>query len=219
MADRNRHLTPFDAQVLSLPASRLGRFLGTARAREGVSLGEIAQRLDWAYTPIVLRMIENGHYSVPAEDVQGLVDAYQIDVEALLVNRDPLEVDLEAGTLRAGDHVMDLGERLSINDLLSEYLSFVRSMRKVPPDGTITAESLRVEDMVVLAGIIRVEANEVEKRLTALLDPTGARAREAIARGSSQYRALAERVRAANEAAASPSAEVRGRPSQANRRD
>lgn len=176
-------LSPRYAEVLEVPAARLGRFLAAARTREGIALADIARRLDWKFTPVVLSMIERGVYPVLTEDIPELVDGYRVDLDQLLPDRDGLQVDLEGGTLGSGENLVQLSERLTITELLRSYLSFVREIRGLRSDATLPRRSLRRDDMEILARTLRLDVGEIEHRLTAILDPAAADARKAIENG------------------------------------
>ncbi|MEQ8718902.1 MAG: helix-turn-helix transcriptional regulator [Acidimicrobiales bacterium] len=173
-------LSPEYAQVLEVPAARLGRFLAAARTREGIALADIARRLEWKFTPVVLSMIERGVYPILPEDVPGLVDAYRVDLDKLLPERDNLEVNLDSGTIGSGESIQQLADRLTITELLRNYLSFVREIRGLRPDSELPRRSLRHDDMEILARTLRLESDDVEQRLAVILDPAAANARRAI---------------------------------------
>lgn len=182
-ADRDlmtMELSPRYEEVLDVPAARLGRFLAAARTREGIALADIARRLSWKFTPVVLSMIERGVYPILTEDIPQLVDAYRVDLDHLLPDRDDLTVDLDGGTLGSGENLVQLAERLTITELLRSYLSFVREIRGVRADAQLLRRSLRRDDMEILARTLRLQTDEIEDRLTAMLDPAAADARRAI---------------------------------------
>lgn len=173
-------LSPQYAQVLEVPAARLGRFLAAARTREGIALADIARRLEWQFTPVVLSMVERGVYPILPEDVPSLVDAYRVDLDKLLPERDSLELNLDSGTIGSGESIQQLADRLTITELLRNYLSFVREIRGLRPDSDLPRRSLRHDDMEILARTLRLDADDVEQRLATILDPAAANARRAI---------------------------------------
>ncbi|MEQ8717122.1 MAG: helix-turn-helix transcriptional regulator [Acidimicrobiales bacterium] len=169
--------------------------LARARERQGASLADVATRTDWTFTPTVLRMIEGGGYRIPSEQVQTLLAGYEVTPDDLLPERDVLELNLTRCWMASGGVIHRFAERLSIDDILSEYLTFIRSMRAMSADAAIPPESLRHEDVAVLAHSLRLEAQAVRHRLVALLDPATSQARDAIVRRAAQQRALGRRLK------------------------
>jgi transcriptional regulator with XRE-family HTH domain len=180
MCAMTMELSPQYALVLEVPAARLGLFLAAARTREGISLADIARRLEWKFTPVVLSMIERGVYPILTDDVPGLVDSYRVDLDTLLPERDELELNLESGTIGSGESLQELADRLTITELLRSYLSFVREIRGLRPDSELPRRSLRHDDMEILGRTLRLEPDDVEQRLARILDPAAANARRAI---------------------------------------
>lgn len=177
------------------PVNRLGPMLARAREREGASLADVAGRTDWTFTPAVLRMIEGGGYRIPSEQIPTLLAGYSVTPDDVLGERAVLELNLTRCWMASGGVIHRFAEGLSIDGLLGEYVVFIRSMRLLSADAVIPAESLRHEDIAVLAHAVRLEAQSVHDRLVALLDPATSEARDAIVRQSAQQRALGRRLR------------------------
>lgn len=173
MSSINEAALGIDPRVLTVPVERLGRLLGVARVRGGVSRVEVARRLRWSYGPTILSLIEGGQYAVPGGDIPSLVRAYAVDTDALFPGRDRLVVDLRRGRLTAGRKKAKIGKRLSVDEALAEYLSFVRSLRNLGPEDRIEPESLRIDDIVELACALELDGSEVERRLRGLIDRAG----------------------------------------------
>lgn len=156
-------------EVHKMPTSRLGRFLAATRLRHGESLEQVAARLASTFTPSLLAMIEVGQYRVGAEDVPPLVEAYRLDLDNLFVGRATLDVDLDEGKIVSGDHVIPLPEDPTIDDVLTEYVRFVKAMRDLRPDDWLGLARLRAADVTELARVFDIRGDEVEEMLATIL--------------------------------------------------
>lgn len=170
-----------DPRVLTVPISRLGRLLGVARDREGISRLEVARRLQWAYGPTTLSLIEGGQVEMPGAEIPTFIRAYAVDVDSLFPDRDGLVVNLRRGRLAVGKRKVKIPKDPTADDVLSAYLAFVRTLRHLPPDRHIEPASLRIDDVVELANALGTHPVEVERRLRELLGhDDGSRAHEPV---------------------------------------
>lgn len=158
-----------DRPALGMPALRIGEILARTRNEGHESLVDVADRIEWRFTPIVLRMIEAGAYPLTPGDVATLLRGYQVDLGDLRPPRDGLVV--ESGTIASGRRRREIRSRGDPGRLLHDYIRFVRDMRGLPPGAPVPPASLRHEDLEVLARTLAVPVDVVEAGLRSIVAP------------------------------------------------
>lgn len=151
---------------MDLPARRLGGALREHRKSRGNSLDDISRRLDFAFTPVVLHMVECGEYPLEEPQVQLLLWGYDVTVQELIPERYPLELDESGDYLAVGWTVREIRENRAPHGLLNEYLAFVYELRGAEPGSAIP---LRDDDLAVLSNTIDWPTAEIRNYLVDLM--------------------------------------------------
>lgn len=161
-------LSGADHRPAIVPPTRLGRLLRETREARGESLDDVAARLGEGATAELLTAVEGGSYDLTDRDVAILSDAYGLKTRELVPARSRLVIDLEEGTVSAGEQVRAFATD-EPDQVLTRYLSLVYALRGLPPG---TPVPLRDLDLAVLGQALRMGAGEVEARLVGLMqDP------------------------------------------------
>lgn len=158
-----------DRPALGMPALRIGEILARSRNDNGESLVDVADRIEWRFTPIVLRMIEAGAYPLTPGDVATLLRGYRVQLGDLRPARDHLRV--EEGAMSSGGNRRRIRSQPDAGRLLHDYVRFVREMRGLAPGGRVAMESLRTEDVEVLAETLRTGVEVVETGIRSIVEP------------------------------------------------
>jgi transcriptional regulator with XRE-family HTH domain len=173
-----------------VPPRRLGSLLSEARVSRGYSLEDAAARLGGRLSSVALLEAETGHRRLDDRDLSALAELYGIETSDLVPSRSELVIDLNEGTISAGQ----AGGRISVvpdaddrEEILARYLTLVYSMRRTPPG---TAIPLRVGDLVVLSETLGVPVEQVSAELRAMMAPGAAGTRKVEKR----HRSLRGRV-------------------------
>jgi len=152
--------------VLDCPAGRLGTALKLHRETVGMTYGEISRRVDYAFTPVVLQMVELGRYPLKGPQILKVIWGYDANPDLLLPTRDNLEIDREQHEISAGPTMRELNQSATTDGLLYEYLVFVYQIRNAEPG---TSVALREEDLAVLSNTTDLPTLELRDRLNHLM--------------------------------------------------
>lgn len=155
--------------ALDMPARRIGELLARSRSEHGESLLDVADRIEWRFTPLVLRMIEAGAYPLAPADVATLMRGYCVELGELRPRRDRLTIGDDF--LKSGPHLHGLVQASAAGRLLHDYVRFVRDMRGLDPGASVRIESVRIEDLEVLAETLRVSVETVEACVRGIIAP------------------------------------------------
>ncbi|MFZ4518808.1 MAG: hypothetical protein ACOYOP_10485 [Microthrixaceae bacterium] len=167
---------------LLVPPRRLGRLLSGARLDHGLTLEEASAALDGLLGVDDLLDVELARREVTDEELEAIADLYGIETSTMVPARGELVIDLDEGVIVAGGGKVELASEAEIDDVLSRYLALVFAMRDVSPGTTVP---LRLDDVVVLADALGMEAADVEDRLGELMEvrPEPVRKRLRLLRG------------------------------------
>jgi hypothetical protein len=146
------------ANLTDTPAGSLGALLRRRRQTTGASLEEVAQRLNLAFTPIVLQMIESARY--PLEEPQVLRVLWGYGLES---NR--LDQHLRGAANQPGRTLREIKRTCNARGLLREYLLFVYEKRGIAPGSPMP---LSDSDLAVLSNTIDWPVDDIRQHLTAV---------------------------------------------------
>lgn len=155
-----------DGDLMEIPAKRLGVALRRHRETARVTLPEIAERLEMAFTPVVLQMVEAGQYPLQEPQIMRILWGYDVAPENLLPQRHLLEFDDEGQYMAVGWTVRELTNSCTERGVLEEYLAFVYDLRGVEPGAKIP---VRKADLVVLSNTIDWPTDDIRDHLTDLM--------------------------------------------------
>jgi transcriptional regulator with XRE-family HTH domain len=154
-----------------VPPRRLGTLLSRARSANGLTLDDIVQRSDGAFSMSTLASVERGTTYVTESELRWLAELYGIETSQLVPSRSQLVIDLDDGVLGVQSH-----RRVKINkdagrqEVLTRYLAMVYAMREIEPGTYIT---LRVDDLDVLGSALHLRPADAAADLHALMaDPS-----------------------------------------------
>lgn len=165
---------------LLVPPQRLGALLARARLDRGFTVAEAAETLGAPWTSIDLLEVETGRRPLLDAQIDELTRLYDIDTSTLVPERSRLVVDLEDATMRAGEHVVDLGGgAVERREVLGRYLALVYAMRDARPG---TAVPLRVEDLSTLEHVLSAPRSAVVSELERMMLDEGAFVEPRLAR-------------------------------------
>ena len=159
-----------DQRLTGIPARRLGVALRRYREASEVSLPEIAERLDFAFTPDVLEVIESGQHLLDEPQILLILSGYDVEPEELLPERQLLEFDDEGLYMAVGWTVKELTKPHTEESVLASYLTFVYELRDINPGTRIP---LRQVDLVVLSNTIDWSTEKIRDHLTGLMQKWG----------------------------------------------
>jgi hypothetical protein len=161
----------------AVPLRRLGTLLRDARLLAGDDLEAVALRSEGRYDTIDLHAIEAGEYRLTDDEVTELLDLYRADPGELLASRSTLVIDLDEGTVAAGNWTISFAPGADgPDDILARYLALLYEMRGLEPG---TAIPLRSLDVSVLSEALAMPARAVEERLEILMVPGNRRLEQA----------------------------------------
>ena len=149
--------------LVDTSAAQLGLALRRHRQALGASLEKISNRLDYAFTPVVLSMIESGQYPLEEPQVHLLLWGYDAHLDELLPALEELEFDEQPAV---GRTIRELKESTGAVDLLDAYLTFVYDLRDAPQGSPVP---LRQADLVVLSNTIDWPTDEIRGHLLAVM--------------------------------------------------
>lgn len=150
-----------------IPPRRLGALLSDARAKQGNTLEDLAERSNGRFSLAALSSIERGSRDVSDEDARKLATIYGLESTSLVPPRSKLVVDLSEGLLTVDDRSLRVGRSSpSRDEVLARYLTLVYSMRRLEPGAPLT---LRVDDLDVLGRALRVGSRTLETDLESLM--------------------------------------------------
>src|SRR5690554_3533914 len=153
----------------TVPLRRLGTLRRDARLTAGDDITDIVGRCDGRFDVIDIRAIEAGEYRLTDEEVGDLLAIYGADPGDLLASRSTLVIDLEEGTVAAGNWTTSFApETDGTDDILARYLALLYEMRLLEPGTPIPLRSL---DVSVLSEALAMPARAVEQRLEILMVP------------------------------------------------
>lgn len=153
----------------TVPLRRLGTLLRDARLTAGDDITDIVGRCDGRFDVIDIRAIEAGEYRLTDEEVGDLLAIYGADPGDLLASRSTLVIDLDEGTVAAGNWTTSFApETDGPDDILARYLALLYEMRGLEPGTPIP---LRTLDVSVLSEALAMPARAVEQRLEILMVP------------------------------------------------
>ena len=152
--------------VLDCPAKRLGKALKLHRETRGLAHEEISRRVDYAFTPVVLHMIEAGLYPLDTGQVFKIIRGYDADPDRLLPVRNDLKIDDARHHMAMGPTIRELNQSATTDGLLYEYLAFLYQIRKAQPGSRVP---LREDDLAALANTTDLRIEEVRSRLLDLM--------------------------------------------------
>ena len=158
-------------------AARLASLLRTARRDQGRSVRSIARATGGAASASQLRAMEAGEADLGSVDVGTIVEAYGLELETVLGERVPVEVDTAAGVLRTAGitRTFTPGDQ---DALLTAYLRLVRELRDIPHEPTV---ALRRDEVELLARHLKADAVTVLERLGELMGATVTQRRSMVA--------------------------------------
>lgn len=150
-----------------VPPRRLGKLLGDARARRGVTLEEAAAMCNGKFSLSTLSSIERGSRPVSDHEARVLAEVYGLESASLVPPRSKLVVDLGEGVLAVDDRTARIGRSAPARDeVLARYLTMVYSMRGEEPGTPLV---LRVDDLDVLGRALRIGSQTLAADLDALM--------------------------------------------------
>jgi hypothetical protein len=153
----------------TVPLRRLGALLRDARGAAGDDLGAVADRSDGRFDAIDLLAIEAGEYRLTDDEVGILLALYEADPGDLLAARSTLVIDLDEGTVAAGNWSASFAPGSDDpDDVLARYLALLYEMRGLEVGTPIP---LRTLDVSVLSQALALPAPAVEERLEVLMVP------------------------------------------------
>lgn len=167
---------------LLVPPRRLGRLLSGARLDHGLTLEEASAALDGLLDVDELLDVELARREVSDEELLAITGLYGIETSTMVPARGELVIDLDEGVIVADGGQVELTSEAEIDEVLARYLALVFAMRDVSA-GTVVP--LRLDDVVVLAEALGMEAADVEGRLGELMEvrPEPVRRRMRLLRG------------------------------------
>jgi hypothetical protein len=154
-----------------IPASRFGQVLNDARVRADRSIEELAHASQGQFTALDLRAIEDGHEELTERRLARVAELYGVAVDELRPARSQLVIDLDSGTVAAGERAArfeppaDEPDELT-PEVLTQYLSLVYAMRDIEPGTPIPLRDLDIE---VLCQALDQGALDIERELRALM--------------------------------------------------
>jgi hypothetical protein len=162
-----------------IPASRFGQVLSEARVQADRSVEQLAGQSQGQFTALDLRAIEDGHEVLTERRLALVAGLYGVDVDELRPSRAQLVIDLNAGTVAAGDRSARFDppaeEPADVTpEVLTQYLSLVYAMRDIEPGTPIPLRDLDIE---VLCQALDQGAFDIERELHALMAETAPLAR------------------------------------------
>jgi len=157
------------APLTVVPSWRLGALLQSAREATGATTEDLASR-STRFDAVDLDAIESGERALDDHELDGVVELYGIDRNALVPDRDELVIDLDQRELAAAGHTQALaGSTPTPEEVLGTYLTLVYTLRSAEPG---TPVRLRQADVDVLARALALAVPDVEQRLEGLMaDP------------------------------------------------
>ena len=113
--------------VLDCPAARLGTALKLHRETVGLTYGEISRRVDYAFTPVVLQMLELARHPLEGAQILKVIWGYDADPITALFKR-KFDLQLQAETLLSDAAIADelLAGRHPDCDILNINNAYIR---------------------------------------------------------------------------------------------
>jgi transcriptional regulator with XRE-family HTH domain len=147
-----------------VPARRLGVVLRRAREQRGLTHAEVSARAGAVFTEATLRAVEDGDARFDAVGVDAVAGALDVEVRELVPARADLVIDLDRGTIAAGEGSRSVGG--DSDEILAQYLALVYTLRDMEP-GTPTP--LREVDLAVLSRALQLDTDAVKTKLVTLM--------------------------------------------------
>ena len=153
-----------------VPPRRLGALLSGARANNRLTLEEIVERSDGAFSLATLASVERGTTYVTESELRWLAELYGIETSRLVPSRSQLVIDLDDGVMSVPDHRrVKVGKEAGRQEVLTRYLAMVYAMRNIEPGTHIT---LRLDDLDVLGAALHLRPADAAADLEILMaDP------------------------------------------------
>lgn len=162
-ADAYKVTDPMD-DVDLVPAQRLGVVLRRAREERGLTHAEVCVRAGGVFTAATLWAVEDGNARLDAAGVEAVARALEVEVRELVPTRADLVIDLDRGTIAAGDGSRAVGD--NPDEILTQYLALVYTLRDIEPGSPIP---LRDVDLALLSSALRLETDVVRTKLVTLM--------------------------------------------------
>lgn len=147
-----------------VPAQRLGVVLRRAREQRGLTHAEVAARAGAVFTEATLRAVEDGDARLDAAGVEAVARALDVEVSELVPARADLVIDLDRGTIAAGEGSRAVGG--DTDEILTQYLALVYTLRGIEPGTPIP---LRDVDLAVLSSALMIDTDVVKTKLVTLM--------------------------------------------------
>jgi hypothetical protein len=122
--------------------------------------------MDYAFTPIVLQMVELGRYPLDETQIHTILWGYDANASSLLPSRDNLAVDEQQHQLSSGPTFRELRQSATVEGLLYEYMSFLYELREKTPGEIVP---LRHEDLTLLANTTDMSIADIRSHLEELM--------------------------------------------------
>lgn len=158
-----------ESQLSLVPPGRLGALLAQQRVEKGLSrhnLAEQSTNLGLGFDSDHLFEIEHGFVTLTDSELSRALALYGVKSGGLLQDRARLVLDLNEGTMWAGDHVEKLGRKRNQTDIFERYISLLYVMRNEQPGKRLT---LRDEDLKVLSGTFGRDTDAIHDELLGLM--------------------------------------------------
>lgn len=158
-----------ESQLSLVPPGRLGALLAEQRVKRGLSRDDLVERstrLALGFDADQLFEIEHGFVTLSDSALSRALSLYGVRSGGLLQDRARLVLDLNEGTMWAGDHVEKLGRKRNQVDIFERYVSLLYVMRNEQPGKRLT---LRDEDLVVLSQTFGRDIDAIHSELLGLM--------------------------------------------------
>lgn len=154
-----------------VPPRRLGALLSSARAGNRLTLEEIVERSDGAFSLATLASVERGTTYVTESELRWLAELYGIETSRLVPSRSQLVIDLDDGVMSVPEHrKVKVGKEAGRHEVLTRYLAMVYAMRNIEPGTHIT---LRLDDLDVLGSALHLRPADAAADLETLMSDPG----------------------------------------------
>ncbi len=158
--------TLIDDELALVSPRRLGAILRAQRESDSRTLEEMARSGGGAFLASDLEAFERGRKKLDDATATALAEVYGLSQGPLLPFRSKLVIDLDAGTVEAGDQTATLAKAASPDQILARYLAMVQVLRAWSPGQPFP---LRADDLDVLGTSLDLAPATVEQRLRELL--------------------------------------------------
>lgn len=163
--------TADDTRAGTPSARDLGQRVRDVRREQGLSRSDVARSS--GLTRRELAAYERGAAEMPDTDLFCIAGSCGVDVTALLPERTPVVVDTHLSSVAIGDSVRRLRGEGPRDGVLTQYLSLIDDLRRLPPGSPLPH---RDTDLAVLADALGHSPEAIEGRLVELarMSPTDA---------------------------------------------